>query len=121
MVRGLNHVTFAVADLDRSLRFYIEVLGFRLRMRKCHSAYLEAGTLWLALVVEESPTFQVKANGYSHLALSVAKCALSEAQEKLKVVGARCWQESEREDSYYFCDPDGHQLELHSGELEARC
>ena len=42
-ITGLNHLTMAVSDLDRSVAFYTELLGFSLRMRAPSSAYLEAG------------------------------------------------------------------------------
>ncbi|MCV5899603.1 VOC family protein, partial [Escherichia coli] len=28
MISGLNHITLAVSDLERSLKFYIDTLGF---------------------------------------------------------------------------------------------
>ena len=30
MIRGVHHVSFGVSDMDRSLKFYVEGLGFRL-------------------------------------------------------------------------------------------
>jgi catechol 2,3-dioxygenase-like lactoylglutathione lyase family enzyme len=41
-VTGLNHLTLAVSDLERSVAFYCEMLGFSIRMRGPASAYLEA-------------------------------------------------------------------------------
>ncbi|HJK95345.1 MAG TPA: VOC family protein, partial [Polyangiaceae bacterium LLY-WYZ-15_(1-7)] len=40
MIRGVNHVTFAVADLERSLAFYEGLLGMRLAARWPRGAYL---------------------------------------------------------------------------------
>lgn len=120
MVSGLNHLTLAVADLDRSLAFYTGLLGFRPRARTSHSAYLEAGAFWLALVVDDSPGFKAVPNGYSHIALTVPIGELGGMRERLMESGVRCWQESERKDSFYFCDLDDHQLELHAGDLESR-
>jgi len=39
-ISGLNHLTMAVSDLDRSVAFYSELLGFSVRMRGPSSAYL---------------------------------------------------------------------------------
>ena len=59
MIRGVNHVTFAVADLERSLAFYEGLLGMRLAARWPRGAYLRAGTLWVALVVDDATREQV--------------------------------------------------------------
>jgi len=52
MITGINHLTLAVSDLERCIAFYTGLPGVSVRMRKPHSAYLEAGTLWLPLVVD---------------------------------------------------------------------
>jgi catechol 2,3-dioxygenase-like lactoylglutathione lyase family enzyme len=119
MVTGLNHLTLAVGDLDRSVAFYSELLGFSVRMRSRHSAYLEAGTLWLALVHDEAVRHGPLPE-YSHVAFNVDAAELPLAKERLIQAGTHRWQEAERGDSFYFLDPDGHKLELHSGGLQDR-
>jgi catechol 2,3-dioxygenase-like lactoylglutathione lyase family enzyme len=119
MIAGLNHLTLAVSDVERSVTFYSGLLGFSIRTRGPSSAYLEAGTLWLALVLDP------KVRGgplpeYSHVAFSVPAWELPVLVEKLKRAGVVCWQESKRSDSFYFIDPDGHKLELHTGDLRSR-
>jgi catechol 2,3-dioxygenase-like lactoylglutathione lyase family enzyme len=119
MITGLNHLTLAVSDLNRSVTFYSELVGFTIRMRGPSSVYLEAGTLWLALV-QDSEVRRGPLPEYSHVAFSVSPTDLPRLAAKLTAAGAPCWQESERRDSFYFVDPDGHKLELHSGDLEGR-
>jgi glutathione S-transferase fosA5 len=116
---GVNHLTLAVKNLERSLAFYSGLLGFEVRMQKGRSAYLEAGSLWLALVVDENVRLGPLLE-YTHVALSVSKEGLPVLKEKLLKAGVVEWQESERADSFYFLDPDGHKLELHSGTLAER-
>ncbi len=118
-ISGLNHLTLAVNDLDRSIAFYSGLLGFSIRMQSHSSAYLEAGTLWLALVVD-SEARSGPLPEYSHVAFSVSPAGLLLLTEKLTKAGVPRWQESERSDSFYFIDPDGHKLELHSGDLRSR-
>lgn len=118
-ITALNHLTLAVSDLDRSIAFYSEQLGFSLRMRGPSSAYLEAGALWLALVVD-AEVRRGPLPEYSHTAFSVSESALPLFAEKLIASGIVRWQESETPDSFYFLDPDGHKLELHSGDLRSR-
>ena len=119
MVTGLNHLTLSVAELERSVAFYSELLGFEVRMRGARSAYLEAGTLWLALVQDDMTRVDALPE-YSHAAFHVVEGELSVAKERLIRAGVRRWQEAERRDSFYFLDPDGHKLELHSGDLRSR-
>src|ERR1041385_8671123 len=119
MITGLNHLTFSVSDLERSIVFYTGLLGVLVRMRGPSSAYLEAGTLWLALVL--GPVVRRNSTQeYSHAAFSVAASEMPLLVAVLTTAGVRRWQESDRPDSFYFLDPDGHKLELHSGDLESR-
>lgn len=118
-ITGLNHVTFAVSDLKRAVEFYSQLLGFSIRMLGPSSAYLEAGTLWLALVVDKN--FKpIRSPEYSHVAFSTSPAALPLIVAKLKAANVVCWQEADTQESFYFLDPDGHKLELHSGDLRRR-
>lgn len=118
-ISGLNHLTLAVSDLARSVDFYSELLGFSVRMRGPTSAYLEAGTLWLALVVDPEVRLGPLPE-YTHAAFSVAPSELQLLADRLTCAGVARWQEPEGSDSFYFVDPDGHKLELHCGNLQSR-
>lgn len=120
MIRGLNHITFAVTDLARSFAFYVEALGCRPVARWSNGAYLTAGGVWLALVVEDdvNPTGRTD---YSHIAFTCAPDDFAAMSERLRAAGADTWQPNRSEgDSFYFTDPDGHRLELHVGDLDSR-
>src|ERR1051325_6303173 len=93
MITGLNHLTLAVSNLEGSVAFYTELLGFSIRMRGPSSAYLEAGTLWLALVVDAGVRCGPIPE-YSHFALSVAPADLRVLAERLRDAKVTRWQES---------------------------
>lgn len=52
MLTGLNHLTLAVTDVDRSLDFYRDLLGFVPHARWQSGAYLSLGELWLCLSLD---------------------------------------------------------------------
>lgn len=126
MLNGLNHLTLAVTDLDRSVDFYTGPLGARLEARWDGGAYLSLGALWLCLSLDAARAAVVAAAAagtvdYTHVAFSVAQRDFAPACARLRAAGMRAWRENRSEgDSFYFLDPDGHRLELHVGDLASR-
>jgi len=117
MITGLNHLTLAVSDLDRSFDFYVELLGCRAEARWRTGAYLSAGNLWLCLSLDRA----MPARDYTHVAFSVMPGTFEASVERLEAAGARCWKRNTSAgESFYFLDPDGHRLELHEGNLASR-
>lgn len=114
MIQGMNHLTLTVSDLDKSLKFYSS-LGFKAEAKWNKGAYLTGGSLWLCLNLG-SPS---PANDYTHFAFSVSAQYLAELKASLSDVIE--WQNNTSEgESWYILDPDGHQLELHVGNLSSR-
>ena len=48
-VTGMDHILLTVADLDKSIHFYRDVLGMRVESRTVHFAILRAGNFGVAL------------------------------------------------------------------------
>lgn len=120
MIRGVNHLTFAVRDLDESLAFYAETLGLSLVARWDGGAYLLAGEDWVTLIVDEAASDSPRPD-YTHTAFTVAPQDFEAAKSRALGAGARVWQENQSEgDSLYILDPDGHKLELHASDLGTR-
>lgn len=120
LLRGLNHLTLAVSQLETSLAFYTELLGCRHVARWPKGAYLLAGSLWLALIVDQQ-TRKGPLPEYTHFALDVAPEHFTELSQRLLAAGVTIWKENRSEgDSLYFLDPDGHKLELHATDLYSR-
>lgn len=119
-VRGLNHITLAVADLDRAVQFYVNGLGLELAKRWETGAYLEAGALWLCLSYDPDTRTEPHRD-YTHIAFDVSQADFPTAVAKVEAAGGRAWRKNKSEgDSYYFLDPDGHKMELHVGNLRSR-
>ncbi|MBV8465633.1 MAG: fosfomycin resistance glutathione transferase [Burkholderiales bacterium] len=117
MLTGLNHLTLAVADLERSFRFYVDLLGARPHARWDGGAYLSIGPLWLCLSLDA--TRQSPSADYTHYAFSSGNFAADAAL--LRTAGVQEWKRNISEgNSVYFLDPDGHRLELHDGNLASR-
>jgi catechol 2,3-dioxygenase len=126
-VRKLGHVVVNVADLEKSRRFYTEVLGFQptdiygdekmpggmvfLRCNGDHHC--------LALIGGAPPAGDAKRTLH-HLAFELATLdEVFRARDHLKRHGAKIVYEGRRragcQVSVEFLDPDGHHLELFWG------
>ena len=117
MLRGINHITIAVSDLDRSLHFYTEIVGMRGHVRWDQGAYLSLGELWFCLSYDKVQPRQ----DYTHIALDIAADDFPSFVHKLRHTGVIEWKKNSSEGlSVYFLDPDGHQLEAHTGSLQTR-
>jgi catechol 2,3-dioxygenase-like lactoylglutathione lyase family enzyme len=120
MITGINHITLAIADVERSFVFYTAVLGFRPIAKWPKGAYLLAGDTWIALVADPHVR-QAALPEYTHIAFSISAQEIGALGERIRASGAPIWQENWTEgDSLYFLDPDGHKLEIHASDLAAR-
>lgn len=119
-VRGLNHITLAVRDVDRAVQFYVHGLGFALRKQWAEGAYLEAGSLWLCLSLDDTANGGARQD-YTHIAFDSSAGEFHAIKRRISAAGGREWKDNKSEgDSFYFTDPDGHKLELHVGTLQTR-
>ncbi len=120
MILGLNHVTIAVRNLDRSFLFYSEVLGFTPLMKHSRGAYFLAGNAWFCLDLDPQTRIEALPE-YTHFAFSVSQENFQIASDRIITSGAAIWSENKSEgDSLYFLDPDGHKLEIHVGNWRSR-
>ena len=120
VINGINHITFVVKDLKKSIKFYSEILELKLVAHWDKGAYLMAGNMWIALNLDKNVTSEPNPN-YTHVAFNVLSTEYSILKERLKEAGVKTFKDNTSEgDSFYFLDPDGHKLELHYNTIEDR-
>ena len=126
-ILGIDHVVLRVADLERALRFYCEVLGCTVerRIEALGLIQLRAGAALLDLVPVDSPLGRAgggppdpERRNVDHLALRIEpfdEAALRDWLERHGVepgdVGERYGAEGSGP-SMYLRDPDGNVVEL---------
>ena len=87
MITGINHVTLSVRNVERSVAFYVDVLGCRPVVRWDGGAYLLAGTLWLA-VLEDPQVRDGPLPEYTHVAFTVPAAEFAALSERIVAAGA---------------------------------
>lgn len=109
---GIDHVVLHVSDLERSRRFYLDVLGMTVAHESSGRAFLWCGSQQVALF-EVRGGAPVKAGAeLNHLALSVDSGTYEELKAYLEGRGIEVTGRPGNERCIYFDDPDGHRLQL---------
>ena len=118
----IGHVHLKVADLDRALSFYCDVLGFEITQRRGREAvFLSAGgyhhhialNTWESLGGSPPPP---TATGLYHLAiLYPTRALLADAYARVLAAGIKLDGASDHgvSEALYLRDPDGNGVELY--------
>jgi catechol 2,3-dioxygenase-like lactoylglutathione lyase family enzyme len=113
-VTGINHVVLHVADVKRSKRFYMEVLGFEDRNvsvgPSMKASFLRCGVQGLDLFEVSSGDVH-GGEEMNHMALCVAADDLDEIVTELSRVGIETSDRTPR-NTVFISDPDGHRIEM---------
>lgn len=118
LITGINHLTLAVSDIEKSFNFYRNILNLKPLCKWNKGAYFLVGDFWFCLNLD----LNVKPDpGYTHYAFTVDANNFENLCEKLITAKVKIFQENTSEgDSLYFFDPDGHKLEIHVGNWQSR-
>lgn len=113
-VTGINHVVLHVADVERSARFYTEVLGFEGRFAgggpDGKMRFLRCGAQGLDLF-EVAPDDVHGGQEMNHMALNVAGDNLDQIVAELAKQGVTTSDRTPR-NTVFMSDPDGHRIEI---------
>jgi len=120
-LQQIDHVALSVADLEKSIAWYQEVLGLERRYEDAwgdYPAMLCAGSTCVALFPLRPGESSARSSGPAqppmrHLAFRATYADLLEAEKNLQERGIPFeFQNHGIAHSIYFADPDGHQLEI---------
>ncbi len=128
-VQGIDHAAISVSDLEKSLKFYKEVLGLQVTTREYSKPgieyFLDCGTSLIGLIQGDKSgqkhLLQDAGLGGNHVSFRVRTKDFDRAVEELKSLQVTITYLKKREKSWsvYFLDPDGNKLELTAWPLEA--
>jgi catechol 2,3-dioxygenase-like lactoylglutathione lyase family enzyme len=124
-LEGLDHIALAVRDVGAAVKWYLEVLGLE-RQHEGHwdgiPIFVGKGATGIALFPGSRPKSSLGNSDparFLHLALRADRENFQRAQDELKERGiAFHFEDHGIAQSIYFRDPDGHELEITTYELE---
>jgi catechol 2,3-dioxygenase-like lactoylglutathione lyase family enzyme len=120
----LDHIGLVVSDVDRSIRWYQDVLGLE-RMYEAawrdYPAVLVAGTSGVALFPPRGTPIQETGSldGTVHIGFRTSRAGFEDAKRELAERGIE-YRESDHKISWsiYLHDPDGYLIEITTYEIQ---
>ena len=117
--KRLVHFTIPVTDLDRSEKFYTEIMGFKKVRRNAHMVFMRSGADLFVLTHSDTPVNPNPGGGKDiHTAFEVDGTDYDKSLDFLKSKGIAVLVDEERHKgtfhgrSAYFHDPDRNVIEI---------
>ena len=125
-LREIGHVALFVDDLERALRFYVDVLGFQISdlyqedMMPGGAAFIRLNTNHHGIALFKATQDHVPGAGLHHMAFAVGSLdEVFRARDHLRSHSVTIHFEGRRragvQIAIEFRDPDGHNLEIYWG------
>jgi catechol 2,3-dioxygenase-like lactoylglutathione lyase family enzyme len=109
---GVDHIVLHVSDVQRSKKFYTEILGMIAYREIEGQVFMHAGQQGVALFQKQGDEPLAAGNDLNHLALNVAAGTYETLKAELEKDGVAVSGRPGQERCIYFRDPDGHRLQL---------
>ena len=124
-IERLDHVALAVRDVERSAKWYADVLGFKREHEEMWNGipvFVGNGSAAVALFPVRDNTASISSDRAAvrtlHFAFRTDRKNFLRAQDELKQRAIEFhFQDHEVAHSIYFCDPDRHKIEITTYEL----
>ena len=110
---GIDHVVLWVSDLERSKRFYMDILGMKVNHESDWQAFLWCGEGDQVALFQQRDGSPVKTGAeLNHMALRMEPSSYEEVKARLEQEGIEVSGRAGDPTCIYFNDPDGHRLQL---------
>jgi catechol 2,3-dioxygenase-like lactoylglutathione lyase family enzyme len=121
-IKGVAHFSIPVSDVDKSVKFYTEIVGCKLLSMLPNKSitFLDAGGVCVLLIKRPAPIHKgppEMSDGVHH-AFMIEESQYRTAMESLRSKGVEIFFEEDRRGGtidgprFYFRDPDGTPLEF---------
>ncbi len=120
--QGMLHFSLAVTDLDRSRKFYEDVLNLKVVEQSPRMVFLQTGDDYLILAKGDAPLkYDSNKSTPVHHAFKVKPDEFQSSIDHLRQHGVEVFNIEDRNTGVfwgpqaYFLDPDGNKLEIYAG------
>jgi catechol 2,3-dioxygenase-like lactoylglutathione lyase family enzyme len=123
-VRGINHITLKVSELNKAIHFYQNILGAKIVHKGNTDVYLDISGIWFCLLeIKNAKPIQKDRVGVDHFAFTVTEENFHKAEALLQDKQVEITRGPILRGgglTISFTDPDGNELELYTGSLYER-